>query len=162
MMTRYWFVLPLAGFLITSLFAAFFLVPSISDVQARQLDVQMLEIRARVIPDAELQLYEGSGLLRILSKDELFSSLANAHALATYLGLNVTAFTASEIEAFGRDVSETTVSVSLYGCFEIVMEYVYYLAGSVYGIRYLSFVNAQDTGVDIRFSVFHENHVAIN
>ena len=157
MKTEPGFLLLLCGFIVIIAFIAFMLIPLISDLRARQVDLQILETRMRIFPEANISYYESRENLQILCRDEFFASLAYIRAAAYSHGLNVAAFIASEIDGFGMSVSETTVRATLTGSFSDAIDFVYYLVGGVYNVRYLSFVNAETTSFDIWLSIFHED-----
>ena len=157
MKTEPGFLLLLCGFVAILAFIAFLLIPSISAVRAKQVDLQILEIRTRIIPDANIPYYNSEERLQILNTDEFFASLAHIRAAAYSHGLNVAAFIASEVYSFGLDVSETTVRATLTGYFGDAINYVFYLTGGAYNVRYLSLVNGEAASFDVWLSIFHND-----
>ena len=156
MKPEYWFFLLVCGFAIILAFVALLLVPSIASVRIRHLDLQTLEMRALAVPDEATSNNESGRRLYVLSHDEFFESLANIRVAALAHGLEVTAFSASEAIRFGLDINEITVMAQLTGGFDEAIEYVNYLAGGVYNIRYLSLVNTYAASFDVWISIFHE------
>ena len=150
------FVLLFCGFALILAFIALLLVPSFANVRARQVDLRILESRARMALLTDMSGNEYGGQLHVLSRDEFFTSLAHIRTAASGHGLGVAAFAASEADSFGLDVSETTVTLTLTGGFDAVVEYIYYLAGGVYNVRYFSIVNAADGQFYVWISIFHE------
>ena len=146
-------LLLVCGFAAIMAFVAFLLVPQVESVRSRQLDLQILEIRARMPVEIVIR-DESAGDVNVLSRDDFFMSLANIRAAAAGFGLEVAAFDAAVAYGFGMD--ETTVRVNLSGKFNDVVDLVYYLAGGVYNVRYLSLVNADTASLYIGLSIFHE------
>ena len=155
MKDRYWLVLPLSGFVVIFAFIFLLLIPSYVSLRARQTDLLILETRTRVVQIEEASYSEHGIRLQVINGDEFFASLANVRVLAHRHGLNVRTFIASEVDNFGMDVSETTVRASFYGYYDRVIEYLLYLAGCVYNIKYLSLVNAEIVNFEIGFSIYH-------
>ena len=157
MKAEYRLLLMLCGFAIIFAFIALMLVPQITSMRNRLIDLQVFEARARIASEVRFPYYEADRQegLRILCNDEFFLSLANIRYAALVHGLDVSVFVASEVENFGMDVSETAVRVSLTGCFDSAIDYVHYLAGGVHNVRYLSIVNAETANFDVWFSIFH-------
>ena len=142
------------GFAVILVFVVFLLVPQVSAVRTGQMDLRMLEVRARIALDEDLPRTESGVHLHILNREEFFASLAYVRTAAANHGLDVTAFSATEFGGFGA--SETTVRANLKGCFNDMINYMYYLVGGVYNIRYFSLVNAEATSFHIWISIFHE------
>ena len=142
------------GFILILAFIVFLLVPKVMEVRAAQVDLQILEARARIVPVEIITLDEPGGRLYVLSKDEFFESLAYIRVAALSFGLELTAFSA--LTSPGFDVSETTVRANLTGRFDKFIDYVYYLAGGVYNFRYLTLINADTASFDVWLSIFHE------
>lgn len=136
-------------------FIALLLVPLVLGVSARQVDLRILEMRVRLAQDVDIHNYEPGEHLHVLSRDEFFASLANIRNAAFGHSLEVASFAASEVDNFGMDVSETTVRASLSGCISDAVSYVFYLAGGVYNVRYLSLVNAETASIEVWLSIFH-------
>ena len=150
-------LLLLCGFAALFVFAWFLLVPQVLGVRASQVELRILETRARIAPYVDIP-YDGSGEhLFILCKDELFVSLAYVRRAAHEHGLDVVSFVASDVDNFGLDVSEMAVRAMLSGSFGNAIDYVHYLAVGVYNIRYLSLINAEEASFDVWFSIFYED-----
>ena len=150
-----WMFLSFCGFAAIFAFIALILVPQISDLRTRQLDLRMT--RARIVLYSDLPNNEPAEQMHVLSRDQFFVSLANVRAAALKFGLDVSAFTATDVNNFGIDVTETIVRVTLTGIFDDAIDYVNYLVSGVYNIRYLSLVNTETTGFDVMFSIFHDD-----
>ena len=146
--------LTIFGFAIITAFIALMLLPLISIVRANQVELGILETRARLAPSEAVSQTERH--FGILGGDELFSSLAYFRASALEHNLKITEFTAYEVDNFAVDVSETVIRATITGSFEDAVTYVSYLAGGVYNIRYLSFVSAETAVFDVLISIFHE------
>ena len=142
------------GFAASIAFIALLLVPQISSVRTNQVELGILETRARLVLDVAVSQNELH--LSVLSLDELFASMARIRETAFEHGLDVEAFTASEVDNFGIDVAETVVRATIIGNFEDAVTFVSYLAEGVYNIRYLSLVNAETASFDVLISIFHE------
>ena len=156
MMMEHRFLPLICGFAIILAFIAFLLFPQISELRATQVELQIMEARARVLPVEIVTLDESGNHLHILSKDEFFASLSYIRTAAAGFGLELTALYASVADNFGSNVSETTIRINLAGRFSDVVDYVYYLAGSVYNVRYFSLANTDTAGFDVWLSIFHE------
>ena len=154
MIADYRLLLLICGFAVILAFVAFLLVPQVRGVRARQLELQVLEIRARIMPVETAALDEPGGHMVVLSKDEFFASLGFIRTSAIGYGLEVVAFDVSIAYGFGMDVA--TVRANFTGRFCDLVDYVYYLAGGVYNVRYLSLVNADAASLYIWLSIFHE------
>ena len=155
MKTEYRFVLLFCGFAATVAFIAFMLVPSIVGLRARQMDLQFLEARVRLVSESEAPYYAVYESLQVLCWDGLFLAFVNIRAGALSHGLDMASFTASEVSSFGMNVSETTVRALLSGCFDDAINYVYCLASSAFNVRYLSIVSAEAASIEILISIFY-------
>ena len=158
MKAEYRFLLFFCGFAAIFASISFLLVPSIADLRASQTRLQNLEARVRLLGYelAETNDALDGADIRILSKDEYFSALANIRAASLKYGLSDVSFTGLVVYSFDMGVSETIVRVSLTGSFDDVVDYLYYLAGGVYNIRYLSLVSAEPASFEFELSIFHE------
>ena len=156
MTVDYRLLLLVCGFAFIFAFIVFLLVPQGRDVRARQMDLRVLETRARVQPVENVSSDESEERLHVLTRDGLFASLAHIRMAASAFGIEVTAFGASAFEYLGMGVSQTTVRTSFAGSFGDAVDFVLYLAGGVYNVGYFSLVNAEGAGFDVWISIFHE------
>ena len=149
-------LLLLCGFVALFVFIVLLLVPQVLGVRASQVELRMLETRARIALYVDVPYNGSGGHLFVLCKDRLFVSLAYVRRAAFEHGLDVHAFVASDVDNFGLGVSEMAVRANLTGSFGDAIDYVHYLAVGVYNIRYLSLVNAEEASFDVWFSIFYE------
>ena len=155
MMSKLTVLMLLCGLAVVLAFISFMLVPLISDVRASQEELQMLELRIRFVPSEILPDDAFGERVHVLDKDEFFASLAYIRVAARSHNLDVTAFAASDAYSLGTGVSETVVRATLTGCITNAIEYLYYLVGGVYNVRYFSLVNAETASFDVWISIFH-------
>ena len=158
MIAGYRLLLMLCGFAAIFAFVILQLVPAVMQVRSSQLDLFILETRARIAVVADEPADDSSLHLQVLCNEDFFIALAHIRASASALGLEVSELSASEVDSIGSDVSETSVKVSLTGDAQYAIDYLRYLTGGVYNVWRISLSKQESASLDVWLSIFHEQY----